>query len=191
MEEEREVCTGLHNGETTLSQLHEARCTGSPSCLSSRCTKDANLTPVLDLSSPAAGFPTCCPKVVTKLSQSCPLSIFLIATPMLQALFLVVRRCHKIVSKLSSFNLTPVLDLSSPAAGFPTCCPKVVTKLSQSCPLSIFLIATPMLQALLLIRPLLVLVLLRDLLGRLLAGPCLLVYLSTCVVVYSSTCLLV
>ena len=129
MEEEREVCTGLHNGETTPSQLHEARCAGSPSCLSSRCTKDANLTPVLDLSSPAAGFPTCCPKVVTKLSQSCPLSIFLIATPMLQAL--------------------------------------------------------------LLIRPLLVLVLLRDLLGRLLAGPCLLVYLSTCVVVYSSTCVLV
>ena len=89
MEEEREVCTGLHNGETTPSQLHEARCAGSPSCLSSRCTKDANLTPVLDLCSPAAGFPACCPKLVTKLSRSCPLSIFLISPPMLQALFLV------------------------------------------------------------------------------------------------------
>ena len=65
VEEEREVCTGLHNGETTPSQLHEARCAGSPSCLSTRCTKDANLTPVLDLCSPAAGFPSCCPKVVT------------------------------------------------------------------------------------------------------------------------------
>ena len=106
MEEEREVCTGLHNGETTPSQLHEARCTGSPSCLSSLCTKDANLTPVLDLCSPAAGFPSCCPKVVKKLSQSCP-----------------------------PVNLTSVPDLSSHVAGFPSCCPKVVTRLSQSCPL--------------------------------------------------------
>ena len=129
MEEEREVCTGLHKGETTPSQLHEARYAGSPSYLSSRCTKDGNLTPVLNISSLVAGFPSCCPKVVTKLSQSCPLSIFLISPPMLQAFFLV--------------------------------------------------------------RPLLVLVLLRDILGRLLAGPCVFVYLSTCVVVYSSTCLLV
>ena len=162
MEEEREVCTGLHNGETTPSQLHEARCAGSPSCLSTRCTKDANLTPVLDLCSPAAGFPACCPKVVTKLSQNCPL-----------------------------VNLTSVPDLSSHAAGFPSCCPKVVTRLSQSCPLSIFLISPPMLQAFFLVRPLLVLFLLRDLLGRLLAGPCLCVYLSAFVFVYSSTCLLV
>ena len=92
MEEEREVCTGLHNGETTPSQLHEARCAGSPSCLSTRCTKDANLTPVLDLCSPAAGFPACCPKVVTKLSQNCPL-----------------------------VNLTSVPDLSSHVAGSLSC----------------------------------------------------------------------
>ena len=65
VEEEREVCTGLHNGETTPSQLHEARYAGSPSYLSSRCTKDGNLTPVRNISSLVAGFPSCCPKVVT------------------------------------------------------------------------------------------------------------------------------
>ena len=104
--------------------------------------------------------------------------------------FLLSQSCQKIVSKLSSCQ-SYVSSWSLLSAGFPSCCHKVVTKLFQSCPLSIFLISPPMLQALFLVWPLLVLVLLRDLLGRLLAGPCLCVYLSACVFFSPSICLLV